>query len=425
MSLSSEIRKFVVENYFEPARANGTEHIAVISGEVHSAMKLKSRMPAVCNALRSKKLEQLGSVRLMREIRRLGVKRDSSTNQFKFEILHTGLENGENKRLQKVEPVDEDRNVSDQKKNNYKILVVVPCGKRKIWKRNLKAGPTKAKDAYVGSPFKVNREYAEKFADEWVILSAKYGFIEPDFVIPEDYDVTFSDPSTNPISLEHLKEQAIQMTGFDKIVALGSAEYAEMVKRAFQETGIDVSTPTVGLNVIKAVGKVKDAIRRDQPLTHEAPDVYSQRGLWELENKLGIRFSNWALLIAAVTRRAYVKELRDTCPDTSREDNKRLEFLGDGVLELAVRRHLYDEFQDREEDLSEMCDKLVSDNNLSRIAEDIGIERHLFLSKGEESDEKGRPSILAGALEAVIGAIYLDQGLEKARHVVERLVINR
>ena len=71
------------------------------------------------------------------------------------------------------------------------VLVVVPCGMRKIWDMNPSAGPTPAKNAYVGAPFKVNRAYAEKFADRWVILSAKYGFIDLDFVIPENYDVTF------------------------------------------------------------------------------------------------------------------------------------------------------------------------------------------------------------------------------------------
>ena len=64
-----------------------------------------------------------------------------------------------------------------------KTLVIVPCGKRKIWDKNSEAGPTKARDVYTGSPFKVNREYAEKFGDPWVILFAKYGFLEPDQVI--------------------------------------------------------------------------------------------------------------------------------------------------------------------------------------------------------------------------------------------------
>jgi hypothetical protein len=63
-------------------------------------------------------------------------------------------------------------------------LVVVPCGKSKVWDREPHRGPTPAREAYVGNLFKVGRRYAEAFSDEWVILSAKYGLIQPDFVIP-------------------------------------------------------------------------------------------------------------------------------------------------------------------------------------------------------------------------------------------------
>ena len=79
-------------------------------------------------------------------------------------------------------------------------LVVVSCGKRKIWDYYPNAGPTKAKGAYRKGPFRLNREYAEVFGDKWVILSAKYGFINPDFVIPGNYSVTFKDPSAQPVS---------------------------------------------------------------------------------------------------------------------------------------------------------------------------------------------------------------------------------
>ncbi|WP_390622104.1 DUF6884 domain-containing protein [Roseiconus lacunae] len=61
------------------------------------------------------------------------------------------------------------------------ILVIVPCGSSKVWSNDPSAGPTIAKDAYIGSPFKVNRKYAEHIGNRWVILSAKYGFIEPVF----------------------------------------------------------------------------------------------------------------------------------------------------------------------------------------------------------------------------------------------------
>ena len=69
-------------------------------------------------------------------------------------------------------------------------LVVVPCGASNLWKKHPGAGPTRAKDVYTGAPFKVNRDYAEEFADRWVIVSAKYGFIDPEFVVSSDYNVT-------------------------------------------------------------------------------------------------------------------------------------------------------------------------------------------------------------------------------------------
>ena len=156
-----------------------------------------------------------------------------------------------------------------------------------------------------------------------------------------------------------------------------------------------------------------------------SPDEYSEKDLYELEEKIGVRFQNQVLLVAAVTRRAYAKELRDNNPEILREDNERLEFLGDSVLELAVRQSLYDKHEDQEGDLSKMADGLVNEQNLTRVAIDLALEKHLFLGAGEESDEKGKPSILAGALEAIIGAVYLDQGLKETIEAVEGLILCR
>lgn len=118
-----------------------------------------------------------------------------------------------------------------------------------------------------------------------------------------------------------------------------------------------------------------------------------------------------------------MKELRNKQPDIVREDNERLEFLGDDVLELAVRRPLYDKHEDQESTLSKMADELVSDNNLTKVANDLDLEKHLFLGGTEVSDEKGKPVILADTLEAIIGAVYLDQGLKKTIGVVEQLFL--
>lgn len=116
-----------------------------------------------------------------------------------------------------------------------RTLVIVPCGKAKIWDKEPKRGPTIAKGAYIGSPFKVNRRYAERFGDAWVVLSAKYGLIPPDFVIPGTYNVTFNDRSTGPINASDLREQVREqgLDQFEFVLGLGGEEYAAIISDVF------------------------------------------------------------------------------------------------------------------------------------------------------------------------------------------------
>ncbi len=146
-------------------------------------------------------------------------------------------------------------------------LVVVPCGKRKIWDRYPSAGPTKAEDVYIGAPFKVNKEYAEKYSRRWVILSAKYGFMDPDFIIPRNYDVTFKDASTSPISIRELKEQIKQkgLDGFDTVVVLGGRAYANVVHNAFGGFKVKVKAPVAGMQLGYAMSAVREAIDEGYP----------------------------------------------------------------------------------------------------------------------------------------------------------------
>jgi len=100
-----------------------------------------------------------------------------------------------------------------------------------------------------------------------VILSAKYGFIDPDFVIPENYDVTFKDPDTNPISIDQLRKQVREkgLYKFDKVIVLGGRIYFEICKRAFEGFEANVCAPTLGLPLGKAIRKVREAIRHNRP----------------------------------------------------------------------------------------------------------------------------------------------------------------
>jgi ribonuclease-3 len=140
----------------------------------------------------------------------------------------------------------------------------------------------------------------------------------------------------------------------------------------------------------------------------------------ELAAALGLEMREPALLQQALVHRSYLNEVKER----GVRDNERLEFLGDAVLNLAVAEHLYSLFPDSSEgELSQMRAHVVRWDTLAAVAERIGLGRYLVLGKGEDlSGGRKRPSNLAGALEAVIGAVYLDGGLEAARRLVMRLL---
>lgn len=134
--------------------------------------------------------------------------------------------------------------------------------------------------------------------------------------------------------------------------------------------------------------------------------------------KLGVTFNDLGLLTEALTHRSYLNENRTT----SGHHNERLEFLGDAVLELAVTHFLYVRFPNRPEgDLTAYRAALVNTYSLAETAEGLGVNDMLLLSKGEKKDTgRARQIILANAFEAILGAIYLDQGFVAAEAFVAR-----
>lgn len=116
------------------------------------------------------------------------------------------------------------------------VLVVIPCGKRKVWDARPDQGPTPAGEAYGGPPFVVNRQYAEDFGERWVILSAKYGFVRPDTLI-ENYDCTFKNPSPQLVDDITLAAQVrdLELCRFRDVVVLGGTAYQERARLAFQQ----------------------------------------------------------------------------------------------------------------------------------------------------------------------------------------------
>lgn len=141
----------------------------------------------------------------------------------------------------------------------------------------------------------------------------------------------------------------------------------------------------------------------------------------KLEKKLKTKFDNKDLLKQAVVHRSYLNEH----PEFELPHNERLEFLGDAVLELVVTDYLYKNYPNPEGEMTNWRAALVNAKMLAEIAADLGIEAYLYLSKGEAKDinSKARQIILANAMEAIIGAIYLDKDYEAAKKMIEVQVI--
>ncbi len=142
--------------------------------------------------------------------------------------------------------------------------------------------------------------------------------------------------------------------------------------------------------------------------------------LSKLENKIGIKFKNKKLFQQAFVHRSYLNEH----PKCGLDHNERLEFLGDAVLELAVTKYLYKNYSNPEGELTTWRAALVNSKMLSEIATKLGFNEYLILSKGELKDiGRARQFILANTFEAMVGAIYLDQGFEKAEKFIEKNLI--
>lgn len=133
-----------------------------------------------------------------------------------------------------------------------------------------------------------------------------------------------------------------------------------------------------------------------------------------LQHELGYVFGQPQLLQRALTHRSY-----------SNAHNERMEFLGDSVLNCAVSRLLYDTYPDFQEgDLSRLRSNLVNQQTLYKFASRLNLKAELRIGEGErKSGGQDRPSLLADAFEALLGAVFLDGGFEAAKQVVERLYV--
>lgn len=151
--------------------------------------------------------------------------------------------------------------------------------------------------------------------------------------------------------------------------------------------------------------------------------AYEEKSFATLENTIGIPFKDKNLLVQALVHRSYLNENREF----ELSQNERLEFLGDAVLELSVTKHLFENYFNPEGELTNWRAALVNAKMCARVARELDMEPYLFLSHGESKDTsvKARDYILSNALEALIGAIYLDQGWDMADQFVVRFIVSK
>lgn len=142
----------------------------------------------------------------------------------------------------------------------------------------------------------------------------------------------------------------------------------------------------------------------------------------ELSKKIGVRFDDISLLKTACTHRSFLNENRNSVS----EHNERLEFLGDAVLELIITSFLFRRYPKKDEgELTAYRSAIVNTVSLTKVAEHLGLNDYLLLSKGEAKDKgRARSIILANAIEAIIGAIYMDQGYNSSANFIAEHILN-
>ncbi len=145
--------------------------------------------------------------------------------------------------------------------------------------------------------------------------------------------------------------------------------------------------------------------------------------LESLQTLLGYSFQNPELLRQATVHRSYLNEN----PDFPLGHNERLEYLGDAVLELVVSDHLYHHYPNPEGDLTNWRASLVNAKSLSEVAKELNLDEWLMLSRGESKDKqsKARQNIHANAVEAIIGALYLDGGIAPAQTFITEHILSK
>ncbi len=143
-------------------------------------------------------------------------------------------------------------------RNSGKALIIVPCGKKKIWDKNPSASPTPARYAYTSNYFKLCVQYAEKFSDEWVIFSGKYGLISPDFII-DNYGTRIK--ATNGFRTKVRKQlEPFISSGLSSFISLCGKDYSQILKDMVEPLGLKPYTPLEGLRIGMRQKRIKECL---------------------------------------------------------------------------------------------------------------------------------------------------------------------
>ena len=150
--------------------------------------------------------------------------------------------------------------------------------------------------------------------------------------------------------------------------------------------------------------------------------MYSENDITELEDRIGYHFKDRALIRMALTHSSYANEQKIN----KQPDYERLEFLGDSVLEMVSSTYLYNNYPDKKEgQMTKMRASMVCEQALAFCARDFELEKYILLGKGEESTGgRHRDAIISDVMEAVIGAIYIDGGIDYAKKHIDKFILN-
>ena len=154
--------------------------------------------------------------------------------------------------------------------------------------------------------------------------------------------------------------------------------------------------------------------------------MFNMSDLKKFEDLIGISFNPKNLLIEALSHSSYSNENPVFKNQYGLIDgnNERLEYLGDSVLGLAIAEELYCNHPGSEGDLTEIKTHFVRGNKVAEISDEIGLENFLIMGKGEINNESGRESRIADSLEALIAAIFIDQGYDRAKEFINKYFLS-